>query len=175
MQGNKTAPEEGILENWLLKIAERQRTQYCAVTVKRETYEKLGGFYGVKYGEDWEMWTRIAAQYPVAYTPEVLAEYRRHSASISGQSFSDGQYMRDLKWVIATIQKILPEEEKAGMRNKVVPFLFALCGNNCQQVMAIEKNKKIVQVQIKEALQMHTDFSLYSKIAKLYIKMLINY
>jgi len=31
------------------------------MVVKREVYEKLGGFYGVEYGEDWEMWVRIAA------------------------------------------------------------------------------------------------------------------
>ena len=28
--------------------------------------------------EDWEMWVRIAAHYDVAYTPEILAEYRLH-------------------------------------------------------------------------------------------------
>jgi glycosyltransferase involved in cell wall biosynthesis len=60
----------GILDNWLLRLAQRQRLQYCTVTVKREVYERLGSFYGVDYGEDWEMWMRIACHYPVAYEPE---------------------------------------------------------------------------------------------------------
>ena len=94
---------EGLLENWLLKIARRQRLQFCAVTVKRQVYESLGGFYGVSYGEDWEMWTRIAAHYPVAYTPAPLAEYRFHIRSISGRSFLRAENVRDIRWVIAAI------------------------------------------------------------------------
>lgn len=34
-------------------------------------------------GEDWNMWLRIAAIYPVALIPQPLAYYRVHSASIS--------------------------------------------------------------------------------------------
>jgi len=175
VRGGNPAVQEGILQNWLPRIAERQRTQCCAVTVKRSTYEKLGGFYGVTYGEDWEMWTRIAANYPVAYTPEVLAEYRRHTGSISGRSFYDGQYMRDLKWVINTIQKIVPEEEKERVKNKAYHFYAHYAVTIGNRLWKLQRNKKIVRVQIREALNMHTDLSLYSKIAKLYFKMLINY
>jgi glycosyltransferase involved in cell wall biosynthesis len=31
--------EEGILKDWLLRIAERNLIQYCSITVKREVYE----------------------------------------------------------------------------------------------------------------------------------------
>jgi glycosyltransferase involved in cell wall biosynthesis len=75
--------EEGVLQNWLIRIAEKQRLQYCTISVRREVYEKIGGYYGVTYGEDWEMWVRIAAYYPVAYTPQSLAEYRMHENTIS--------------------------------------------------------------------------------------------
>src|SRR5690554_6873556 len=85
------ATKDVILCNWLNKIAGQQRIQYAAMVVKREVYEKLGGFYGACYGEDWEMWVRIARFYPVSYTPEVLAQYRVHSNSISSKHALSGQ------------------------------------------------------------------------------------
>ena len=57
---------DGILENWLVRIAERNLLQYSAITVQRSVYETLGGFYGSTGGEDWEMWVRIAQKYAVA-------------------------------------------------------------------------------------------------------------
>ena len=103
--------EEGILKNGLLLIAEKQRIQYAAITVRREVYEKLGGFYGLTYAEDWEMWTRIAQYYPVAYTPEILAEYRKHTQSISGAKFLNGEYLQDLNKAMEMIQAHLPAKE----------------------------------------------------------------
>jgi hypothetical protein len=84
--GNRThvpvaIPEQGILQDWLLRIPERQYIQYASIAVRREVYEMLGGFYGTNYGEDWEMWVRIARHYPMAYTSEILAEYRGHATS----------------------------------------------------------------------------------------------
>ncbi len=94
---DKETDKAGLLENWLYKLAERQRMQYVAIAVKREVYEKLGSFYGVTYGEDWEMWARIAKYYRTAYTPERLAEYREHrDNSISKTSFFTGKNIKDV-------------------------------------------------------------------------------
>jgi glycosyltransferase involved in cell wall biosynthesis len=60
----------GILSNWLLRIAERQLIQYASISVRREVYEHLGSFYGTNYGEDWEMWVRIARYYPWPIRPK---------------------------------------------------------------------------------------------------------
>ncbi len=59
-------------------------------------YEELGSFYGLTYGEDWEMWVRIARHYPFAYTPQILAVYRKHKVSISGKKFVNGDYLMDI-------------------------------------------------------------------------------
>ncbi len=90
----------GLLTDWLPKLAEHTRIQYVAIAVKREAYEKLGSFYGVTYGEDWEMWARVARDYPIAYTPELLAEYREHINSISSHSFITGKNIRDIAKVL---------------------------------------------------------------------------
>lgn len=165
---------DGILENWLLKIAQKQRLQFCTITVKREVYEKLGGYYGVNYGEDWEMWARIAANYEVAYTPEALAEYRMHSNSISSRSYANAQNIQDIRWVIDAIQKLVPQEKREEVKK-------AACKNYAHYALIIAnnlwhrtQNKEITQLQIKEALKMHTDSFMFYKAAKIYAKMLIN-
>ena len=101
----------GILQNWLLRIASSQMVQVPAMVVRRSVYEKLGGFFGVHYGEDWEMWARIAAHYPVAHSPERLALYRVHRDNITSRYFLR-KVRRDAIQVVRTIQKYLPAAEQ---------------------------------------------------------------
>ena len=52
--------------------------------VHRSVFADVGLFQEsklIRNREDWDMWLRIAARYPAAYVPEVLARYRIHSAS----------------------------------------------------------------------------------------------
>lgn len=170
LQANK----DGVLENWLLRIARRQRMQYCAITVKREVYETLGGFYGVSYGEDWEMWVRLAARYPVAYTPEILADYRRHKSSISGQSFLTGQNLRDLEWVINTIQAYLPERDRKRARQEALRYYAHYGVTTAYRLWRIAHDKKGAASQMREALRLHGDLKLYYRLAKLYTCMALN-
>ncbi len=110
-------PECGILNNWLYKIASRQMVQPPAVVVKRSVYEKLGGFFGVHYGEDWEMWIRIASQYSVAYSPKCLATYRGgHNSNISTRSIFSGENFRDLSTVIDIAQSYLPKSKRKSLK-----------------------------------------------------------
>lgn len=114
----KILSEPGIIENWLLKIAEGQLLQTPCIVVKRNVYEHLGGFFGVHYGEDWEMWTRIAAHYPVAYSPKPLAFYRVHNSNITSNSYRTGQNIKDISTVIDIIQDYLPKEERMKLKKK---------------------------------------------------------
>jgi glycosyltransferase involved in cell wall biosynthesis len=164
----------GILENWLLRLAERQRLQFCTVTVKREVYEKLGGFYGVDYGEDWEMWMRIARDYPMAYEPTVLAAYRLHMTSISGQSYTSAKNLKDLQWVIQTIQQYLPEPERERLYKKAMKFYAHYGIKIANDLWYGFRNRQGARTQVQEALQMHQDPLMYWKIAKLYTKMALN-
>ncbi len=100
----------GVLDDWLERIAVGQRLQTPCMVVRREVYERLGGFDGrpAGVGEDWEMWVRIAASYPVAYLPEPLALYRVHSPSLSGRMLRTGENVRDLRLVIEINRTHLP-------------------------------------------------------------------
>jgi GT2 family glycosyltransferase len=104
--------DSGVLGGWLERIAVGQRLQPSAMVVRREIYERLGGFDRRirQFGEDWEMWLRIAAHYPVWYEPEPLAVYRMRSGSLTSRSVSDGQDIRELCRVVAIAQSYLPRD-----------------------------------------------------------------
>jgi hypothetical protein len=142
--------------------------------VKREVYEKLGAFDGVDYGEDWEMWVRIARHYPVAYVPEVLAAYRLHFNSISGQSYASAKNLKDLQWVIFTIQQYLPEAERARILEQSMKFYAHYGIKIANDLWYGLKNREGVKIQVREALHMHRDWLMYWKISKLYTKMALN-
>jgi GT2 family glycosyltransferase len=102
----------GILERWLERIALGQLLQTPCIVVRRSVYEELGGFdERLRYGEDWEMWVRIAARYPVWYEPEPRALYRIHHDSISAVTFRTGENVRDLRLAIALNRPLLPPEQ----------------------------------------------------------------
>ena len=165
---------EGILENWLPRVAVRNLSQYAATVVKREVYEKLGAFYGATYGEDWEMWVRIAKHYPVAYTPKILAEYRKHSTSISSNKFLTGQNSEDILQVMALIQQHLPPEQRKPVLQASRKFYAQYGMQMAHQVWKNARSRKGVQAQIKYALGMHLNPHLLWETTKLYIKLTFN-
>lgn len=164
----------GILEDWLARLCERQRMQYVAVVVKREVYEKLGGFYGVEYGEDWEMWVRIAAEYPTGYTPKVLAEYRKHDASISGKCFVRGENMRSLAWVMQRIAHHLPVSRRRVVMKASRKFYAHYAIRVATRLWTKFKNRSGASAQLVAAWRMSRDVSLFYKILKLYTRMILN-
>jgi glycosyltransferase involved in cell wall biosynthesis len=166
--------QTGILDNWLARLCQRQRIQYVAMVVKRETYEHLGGFYGVEYGEDWEMWVRIAAHYPMAYTPELLAEYRKHYASISGKSFVTGQNMASLDWVIKRIQQYLPADIRESVMNASRNFYAHYALRVADALWKNFKDRKGASAQASAAWNMSRDAGLLFKIIKLYTRITLN-
>ena len=164
-------PYDGIIPNWLKTISERQRLQYATITVKRDVYEKLGGFFGVTYGEDWEMWVRIARHYAVAYTPEILAEYRTHTNSISGNKFLNGGHLKDLAKTMEFIQQHLPDEDRKSIlarSRKYYAYYGLKIANQLWQRM---RDEQVVKAQVKYILYLHQSPLLLLILLKLYLKL----
>jgi len=111
-------PSSGVLESWLEEIAVGQRLQPPCMVVRRSVYERLGGFDRriASYGEDWEMWVRIAAHGPVWFEVAPLALYRTGSASLTAGSMRTGRNVDDIALVVDLIQAHLPPERAHALR-----------------------------------------------------------
>ncbi len=116
---NPDLDKTGILDDAVIKLAERQRIQYCAMVVRRSAYEKIGGYVMKNIGcEDWEMWVRIASQFDIAYEPEALAKYRIHTTSMTLTDMRTGQDMRFLREAADIFTKYLPEDKQVEVTKK---------------------------------------------------------
>lgn len=104
--------DSGVLDNWLEEIAVRLPIQPPSMVVKRDVYEKVGGFDRrvCCCGEDWEMWTRIVVSYPIWFECEPLAVYRVSSSSLTGKCARSGQNIKDLLTIIEIFKPHLPDE-----------------------------------------------------------------
>lgn len=104
-------PHRGIIADWLTKIARGQRLQTPSMVVRRSVYDALGGFDArISYAEDWEMWVRIAANYPVWYETEPLAVYRVRPSSLSGGLLRTGELIATLRMAIEINRQYLPPD-----------------------------------------------------------------
>ncbi|RZK25796.1 MAG: glycosyltransferase [Flavobacterium sp.] len=157
--GNETANkniirnEPGIIQNWLYKIAAKPLVQPPAVVVKRSVYEQLGGFFAVHYGEDWEMWTRIASQYALAYSPKCLALYRGgNEESISGRFVRDGSNFNDINRVLEIIQAYIPDNKKKEIRKLAKRNFSISYANSAFQILKKNRNNNTAFILAKGAL-----------------------
>jgi len=107
-----TAPEQGnsgLLPDALERLALEQRIMTPSMVVRREVYERLGGFDDrLPCSEDWEMWVRIAAHFPIGYEPATLAAYRMHADSNTGRNTHDAANMRFTRAAIDIFEAYLP-------------------------------------------------------------------
>jgi glycosyltransferase involved in cell wall biosynthesis len=91
----------GLLDDWHAKITGRQLIQCAAIAVRRRVYEQLGGFLPhLNFVPDWEMWQRIASQFPVCFEPSILACYRMHPDSATSRIRLDATDARDIREMI---------------------------------------------------------------------------
>jgi glycosyltransferase involved in cell wall biosynthesis len=99
--------ESGVLPpSWLDLQIGFPRIQTPAIVVRREVYEKLGGFdCRLQYTDDWEMEIRIAENFPIWYEVEPLALWRKHSKSSTAANMVDAENIRDARKAITIIQE----------------------------------------------------------------------
>jgi hypothetical protein len=140
------------------------------MVVRRKVYEVLGGFYAVNYCEDWEMWIRIAAHFPIAYSPNCLALYRSGNGSastITSTALSKGDNFVNMKKAIELTQQYIPLEKRKYIKNKAkknYSMHIAKASNNMYQL-----NKEIAFKQALFALKMHQNVRTIYWVIKLYL------
>jgi glycosyltransferase involved in cell wall biosynthesis len=101
--------DSGVLEKSLERLAVEQRIMTPSIVVKRDVYEQLGAFDDrLPCSEDWEMWVRIAAHYPIWYEIDPLAAYRMHQDSNTGRHTDTARDMRYTRAAIDIFKAYLP-------------------------------------------------------------------
>jgi glycosyltransferase involved in cell wall biosynthesis len=112
--------ESGILSNWLERTAAGQNIVNPSVVVRRDVYENLGGFDSrTAGGEDWEMWVRIAAHYPVWFEVEPLAVYRVKRPDSVTQSSGTLGIVRSMCKATEVVESYLPAHLPGETANKL--------------------------------------------------------
>lgn len=111
--------ESGILEDGPVRLALEQRIMTPSMVVRRSVYEHVGGFDDrLRCSEDWEMWVRIAARWPVWYETEPLAAYRMHTDSNTGRHLRSAEDVRYTGAAIRIFSAYLPPDVAAGVARR---------------------------------------------------------
>jgi GT2 family glycosyltransferase len=148
--------ESGIVPDWLFRVAVDQRVQYVSFAVRREVYERVGGFdERLSSGDDWELSIRIAANYPVWYSVEPLALHRVYLASQSGQTTRTGGTIREYRHAIDLSRAYLghyvsgktADHLKAEARENVARYALTLA-----RKMAYDGDMQATLTLVREAL-----------------------
>jgi GT2 family glycosyltransferase len=169
-------PKSGTLDNWLDRIAVQQRIQTPSVVVRREVYERLGGFDRrmTCWGEDWEMWVRIALHYPIWYEVEPLALYRNSSTSLTGSSIRTGRNIQDFRQAINIVREYLPPEKSNQLAQAALKN-YADYALSTAKVLIKKDDLSAARCQIREALRCQLSAKTIYHSLKLGVKILKNY
>ncbi len=102
-----------------------------SVLIRKECFERLGGFDEVIRWGDYHMWMRIARHYKVDYTPKVLTKYRQHGTQHSkGFSVEDPHMEPAGLMAIRNILEIYPrarqELGRKTINRRTAELLFEL-------------------------------------------------
>ncbi|MCB9100903.1 MAG: glycosyltransferase [Anaerolineales bacterium] len=157
----------GIIENWLERIGVMCRLQTPAIVVKRQAYERLGGYCAqAKSTFDWEMWQRLAVHYPIWFEPRPLAYFRQHSASESSDLIRSGRQIADARRVIDIAQSYLPCALKNRLLTQARDY-YALYALDVVQRQLQAADYPAALANIREGLQCSQSPAITAKLLEL--------
>jgi hypothetical protein len=147
-------PAAGVLPRWVERIAVEQRIQCPAIVVRRDVYERLGGFDpALYYVVDWEMWKRIASHAPVWYEPRILACFRVHRGSYSSALARSGAQMADVRRAIDVSRTYLPPALAPGLSARAGEHFAGEAIDRARQ-MLLERHVRAAGALARDALRL---------------------
>lgn len=145
--------ERGILANALERLALEQRIMTPSMVVRRAVYEQLGGFdRRLLCAEDWEMWVRIAAHFPIWYEPGVLAKYRVHAGGNTGRHLRTGVDAHYTRMAIDLFSAYLPPAIAGRVRRRARQT-YALSALRSARALARAGDAGAARALLREALK----------------------
>lgn len=104
-------PDGGIIEDFIATLLKWSPVCSSNVLGRRDVFRDAGGFpVGDARAEDTDMWVRIALKHAIAFTPAVLATYRRDAP---GRVSNEHRYGADSA-LAATLRTALSDSFGAG-------------------------------------------------------------
>lgn len=166
--------QEGVIPDFFLQLAKVQKIFTPSIVVKREVYENLGGFDSeLKWCEDWEMWTRIAANYEMGYVPKVLAAYRVHEKSNTARYSKTAEKIDDLKRGVEIIGKYLPVHLRSSYRKWSLNYYAEAWALNDVNVALENNDPALARIYLRKVFSMASRPTVYLRAMKLYLKSLL--
>ena len=119
----------GIVPGWIEEIGYVNSTSPPSMIIKREAYEKLGGYRSdILFTCDWELYKRNASYYDWWYEPGIIAHYRRQRNSVTVAENLTGSSGFDHLKAIEISESYLPKELCAEItaKSRINHFLWCL-------------------------------------------------
>jgi glycosyltransferase involved in cell wall biosynthesis len=99
--------------------------------VARDAYTRVGGFDpALSLCEDWHLWCRLSTLGPIAYTPELVMDYRVHQTSVMmgrPRRYADFKPALDAIYRDPEILRGIPAAELATARRQAEVSLMTYC------------------------------------------------
>jgi glycosyltransferase involved in cell wall biosynthesis len=165
-------PEPGRLADSLARLAVEQRIVTPSIAVRRSVYEALGGFDArLACSEDWEMWVRIAARYPIWYEPQALAAYRVHANSNTGRHYRFAEELRYTAKAIEMFSPYLPAERARSIaRQARINYAHSALRN--AERMALLDDRPGMRAHMAAALRLSWSSSVLRRTSRLLVKVI---
>lgn len=160
----------GPVPSALEKLARKQVIMTPSIAVRREAYECLGGFDSrLKCSEDWEMWIRIAARYPIWHEPAPLAFYRMHADSNTGRHLRSAQDMAFTRMAIDMFAAYLPDDA----RERVVASARHTYAQSCldrAKALGRERDPAGMRAHLAEAVRFDGSLRMRIRAASIFLR-----
>ena len=135
--------KEGIVPDMLEKLYTKQYIQTPSMVVKRAVYETIGCFdRRLDCMEDWEMWIRIANNYPIATSNKVLAAYRSHQDNATNSTFNNGTALQTHQLICDLVDDYIEPNVKKNfskIRNQKQAAFWLLSYKNSKHELSLKE------------------------------------
>jgi len=157
--------KEGVVPDILEKLYTQQYIQTPSMVVKREVYETIGCFdRRLNCMEDWEMWIRIANNYPIATSNKVLAAYRSHQDNATNSTFKDGTALKTHQLICDLVDSYINPHVKnnfSKIRNQNQAAFWLLSYKNSKNELSLKEKWSFVSKILKLDFNLKNSYRIF--------------
>jgi len=175
-QGRKTAlsllerETAGTIDGWLDRIGVCCRLQTPSIVIRREAYERLGGYCPqAKAAFDWEMWQRVSVHYPVWYEPRPLAFFRKSDESESARLAASGELVADSRAAIEVARSYLPVAKADTLARRALEY-YALWAFELADQQMKKGNLAAAMANLREGIRCSRSEEVTHKLCSLLLR-----